>query len=243
MTTLSHGKETCAMPLAAPRLKRFALFGDLPPVLLDAVAQVCQRRVYAKGESVAAQGDPAAHFFLVEYGLVKVYRASPDGREQTLHLVEGGQSFAEAAALSLADFPASAVALSDAAVILVPKKPFEALLAAHADLARAMIASQAKWLRRLLDLTSGMSFGDVASRLARWLVVAAERDGAAFTDDAVIELKQKKTVIAGQLHTTPESLSRALARFEADGLLRREGKAVRVLDAARLSALAEPSSP
>jgi len=112
---------------------------------------------FLKNQLLFAQDDPAAEFYLVEYGKIKVFRETADGREQILHVVEYGQSFAEAAVLSMERFPAAAIALEDSAVIAVPREPFLRLLASENAVARAMLAGQAAWLRRLVDVTSQLT--------------------------------------------------------------------------------------
>lgn len=228
------------MALQADRLTRFALFSDLGPAQLAQIAAFSSRAVYPKGTLLLSCGEPVTGFYLVEYGRLKVFRQSQDGREQVLHIVEDGQSFAEVAALSLEQFPASALTLKDSALIFVPRGPFLALIAENADLARAMLSGQARWLRNLVDLTSMLMLEDVLARLARHLVRLAEGQGGPLKDGRIVPLEQSKTTIAAQIGTVPETLSRSFAKLEARGLLLREEKAIRILKARELLALAYP---
>jgi CRP/FNR family transcriptional regulator len=223
------------------RLKRFALFAELDVSSLTRVARFCERRTFAKNEPLCHQGDAARAFFLVEYGRVKVFRATKDGREQILHLVEGWQSFAEVALLSMESYPASALALEETAAIVVPRAPFLDMVERDPAATRAMLAGQAKWLRRLVDQQTSLALEEVSTRLARYLVTHCERKQVALEAGAVIKLEVKKAVVASQIGTVPETLARNIKKLCDLGLIARRGPDLEVLDAGGLRAHALPS--
>lgn len=228
------------MSLRPDRLTRFPLFAKLPQALLAEAARFCTRRSFVKGALLFRQGDAASSFHLIEDGRVKVYRVGGDGREQILHLVEPGESFAEVAVLSLPDYPAHALALEDVKSIEVPREPFHRFIDAHAEAARALLAGQAMWLRRLVDLSALLMLEDAGARLARFLVQQAGEQGLALVNGARVALTAKKHLIAARLGAAPETLSRAFARLEDEGLIAREGRQVLICDARALAARAYP---
>ncbi len=228
------------MELSTDRIRRFPLFAGLPESALRKVAGFCRRNIFPKGARIVEFGEPADACFLVEYGQIKVYRSNPDGREQILHIVEGGQSFAEVAVLSLEIYPADALALEESAVIVVPKRPLMDWLMADSRAALSMLSGQARWIRRLVDMASALQLEDVAARLARFLVVYAEQSGLGFENGVFLEFNRKKHTIAAQIGTIPETLSRNLSKLEQAGLIRREGKGVRLLDAESVYRMAYP---
>jgi CRP/FNR family transcriptional regulator len=223
------------------RLQHFALFAELDEASLEQGARFCERRHYARNEALCHQGDPARAFFLVEYGRVKVFRAARDGREQVLHLVEEWQSFAEVAVLSMETYPASAVALDETAVIVVPREPFLTMVEQHPAATRAMLAGQARWLRRLIDQQSSLALEEVSTRLARYLVTHCERKQVRLEAGALIELEVKKAVVAAQIGTVPETLARNIKKLSELKLIARRGRDLEVLDAEGLRAHAFPA--
>jgi CRP-like cAMP-binding protein len=222
------------------RLRRFPMFHTLPDGVLADIAGFSNRCEFARGEVLFQHGDAADVLYLVEYGRVKVYRATAAGREQILHIIEDGQSVAEVAVLAMERFPASAMALAETAAIKVPRTPLLELVSNNTAAARAMLASQAKWLRHLVDLASGLLLDDIKARLSRYLVLFADRRNVPLEDGSRIELDIKKGVIAAQLGTAPETLSRNFSKLEEEGIILREGREIILLDAAALHSLAYP---
>lgn len=228
--------------IATDRIRHFPLFQDLSDVLLDTVASFCTRQHYQRAELICSHGQPPTRFFLVEYGRVKVYRAGPDGREQVLHIVGPGESFGEVAVLSLDEFPASAQALEETAAVVVPRREFIALIDGQPEAARALLASQARWLRHLVDFASALTLHDVPTRLARFLVTWCRSNRVMVRDGAQVELDVAKTVVAARIGTIPETLSRALKKLETAGVITRAGKTITILDAEALHQAAFPDA-
>ena len=222
------------------RLRRFTLFSALPEALLKNIAEFCSRISLERGQILFQHGDEADALYLVEYGRIKVYRSNSSGREQILHIIEDGQSVAEVAVLAMQKFPASASALVETAAILVPRQPLLDLVAGNSQAALAMIASQAKWVRHLVDLASGLLLDDIRSRLARYLVLFADRRNLPLEDGSRLELDVKKGIIAAQIGTAPETLSRNFAKLEEEQVILREGREIIIKDAATLQSLAYP---
>ncbi len=222
------------------RLRRFPLFHTLPDALLNELAAFSSRIEFARGQALFHHGDAAEALFLVEYGRVKVFRANSTGREQILHIIEDGQSVAELAVLAMELFPASASALVETAAILVPRKPLLDLVSGNAEAARAMIASQAKWVRHLVDLASGLLLDDIRARLSRYLVLYADQRNVPLEDGSRITLDLKKGIIAAQIGTAPETLSRNFSKLEEANVIQRNGRQIIIKDAAALQTLAFP---
>ena len=96
-------------------LRKTPLFATLPEDDLRRVADLTVSRRFAKKEAVFREGDRADGFFIIASGKVKVFKLSGEGKEQVLHVLETGQTFAEAVIFEGGVYPAHAEALADAA--------------------------------------------------------------------------------------------------------------------------------
>lgn len=211
----------------AASLRRCSLFAELPAGDLEEIAGFSQLKSLSKGEYLFREGEPTQGFYVVQRGSVNVHRVSPLGREQVIHIFHAGASFAEATLAPGVVYPADARAVDDCSVVLVPKPPFVALLARRPELVLQMLAAMSMHLRTLVDVLEDMRLKDVETRLIHWLLKRCDRRGPAAQD---IPLKSTKRMLAAELNTSSETLSRTFARLRKEELLLVKGKVLRVTD-------------
>ncbi len=218
------------MPVASMRevLKASQLFSQLDDRSLDEVTEATTIKKVSKGEMLFYEGDNAHAFFVVGSGKVKVFKLSPDGKEQILLIAGPGDTFAEAALFAGGRFPASAQALEDSELLVVHRSRFMALLQRNPNLALNLIGRLSELLRKLAALVEGLSLTDVTTRLAHYLVSMVQE--VADESSPTVTLPDKKSVLASQLGTVPETLSRSLAKLSKDGIIRVNGSQIHILD-------------
>lgn len=220
-----------------PDLRLLPHFRGLPPDLMGAVAAGSKRVPCKAGQVIFSEGEPVRAFYCVCRGAVKVYRLSPDGREQVLHHLGEGRTFAEAAVLSMRVYPAHAVAVTgDTELIEVGAERFLELFRSEPRLSAAMVSSLSMWLISLTERVEELSVASAAARLAHYLLRLPSRVEG---DGVVIELPLAKKELASHLAITPETLSRLLRRWQDAGVLRSNGRRLEVLDERLLVAIAD----
>jgi len=207
----------------------FSALGDAALAELAAAGQT--RRVKA-GETVFRDGQPAESLYLILGGSVKIFRLSPKGDQQILHLYGPGQTFGEAAVWAGRAYPAGAEAVADSHLLLIPRKTVEQTIRKDPDAALAMLAGMSRKLQEFADLIDDLSLKDVPARLAGVLLAEAKR-----ADAFTFELRQTKRELAAQIAAAPETLSRALKKLTADGLIDVDGPHISLLDLPALQAL------
>lgn len=223
----------------AEDLERIFLFAGLEPKEQERLAEVLVARSLERGEPLFFEGEPSEGFFAVSSGLVKLYKVAPDGREQVLHLVGPGQTFAEASLFGDGSYPASAEAVQPSEVWLVPKAPLLKLLKAEPEISIKMLASMATWLKRLSGLVETLSLKNVEGRLADYLLARAREEGRPRADGVEITLDMEKRIVAARIGTISETLSRALKKLKDGGFIREEGSKIVITDLEGLQGLAD----
>lgn len=219
---------------AADLLRKTPLFSTLPDDDLRQVADLAVSRRFGKKEAVFREGDRADGFFIVVTGKVKVFKLSGEGKEQVLHVLEAGQTFAEAVIFEGGVYPAHAETLTETELLLLPKRPFVELLERCPTVAIRMLASLSRWLKRMTDLAESLSLKDVETRLVFYLSEELKGRGIPLKDGAELELRIGKNVLASRLGTVPETFSRTLKKLQDDGLIDVRGKRIRILSAGSL---------
>ncbi|MGC9504603.1 Crp/Fnr family transcriptional regulator [Baaleninema sp.] len=215
------------------------LFEGLPPEQVEWMAQIARHQQYRRGEPIFFEGDECKGFFIVKSGRVKVFKTSPDGKEQILHWFEEGERFAELPAFDGGDYPASASAVEKTELLFFPKDSIVALVQKHPTLALNLLAALSRHLRRFAKIIDNLSFKEVPNRLAVYLLKLSDR-----SDNAdIVKLDVTKGQLAAFLGTIPETLSRAFAKLAQEGIIDVEGAEVTLRDRSRLERLAAGDKP
>lgn len=220
-------------------LERVILFADLEPGELERLARISVALKLERGEELFFEGDASKGFFAVVEGLIRVYKVAPDGREQVLHLVGPGQTFAEASMFGESRYPASAGAVQPSKLLLIPKGPFLKLLRSEPEIALKLLASMAEWLKRLSGLVETLSLKNVEARLAEYLLARALEEGRPAAEGVLLTLDMEKRMVAARIGTISETFSRTLKKLKDKGLVREEGPNIFITDLEGLRALAE----
>lgn len=190
------------------------LFSGVPGTDLELIAGFAQTLKLAKDDYLFHEGEPARGCYVMQTGAVNVHRVNAAGKEQVIHVFRAGESFAEAALASPRGYPANARAVEPSTVLLLPKQPMLELIGRRPDLALSMLGSMSAHLRVLVGMLDDLTLKDVESRLLNWLV---KHFSAAKGN--VITLPGTKRVLAAELGTSSETLSRTLARLRDQKLI------------------------
>jgi CRP-like cAMP-binding protein len=221
----------------AVALRELPHFRTLPADLLERIASGSRLRTLASGETIFLERDPCRAFFAVRSGSVKLYRSQGDGREQVVHNLHAGATFAEAALLTFGRYPVSAIATETPTELLeIGGDAFLRLFREDDRLAPAMVASLSMWLVSLVERVEELSTVQAGQRLARWILRQPARTRP---DGLEVELPMAKKELAAHLAMTPETLSRLLRAWQESGWIDSERALVRIRDAHSLLLLAE----
>jgi len=227
-------------PALARDLAALPHFHDLAPELLERVAALCRAVELRAGDEVFHERQRCDGFYVVREGQVRIYKLTPDGREQVVHHIAAGHTFGEAALFHFGFFPASAAAtVTPTRLIKVDGRRFLALLAENPALGGSMIGSLCGWLHTLLDRIEVLTLVSAGARLATYLLRRPAHDEGG---RLAVELPLAKKDLAAELSITPETLSRLFAKWKARGLIDVEGRTVSLLDTRTLEALADSSA-
>jgi CRP/FNR family transcriptional regulator, dissimilatory nitrate respiration regulator len=192
-------------------LRSASIFAGLPEDELRQIAGYAVIKPLRKGEYLFRERDSAIGFYIVRKGIINVHRVSADGREQVIHLFRPGESFAEAALAGDSGYPADARAVENSEVILIPKQEFMAHQRDHIDLAWRMLGSMSQHLRVLVFTLDGLKLKDAETRFLHWVLRRCPRPLT--HESAGVEIGMTKAVLASELGTRQETLSRIFAKL------------------------------
>jgi CRP-like cAMP-binding protein len=179
------------------------------------------------------QDEPATAFFIVIDGWIKLFRSNPSGDETVIEIMTTGGSFAEAVAFTGNRYLAGAEAVTEARVARIPADHLVRSIRQNPDVALPMLASICQHMHFLVQQVEQLKAQSGVQRVAEFLASLALAEQGA----CAVVLPYDKSLIAGELGLTPESLSRAFARLRSIGVTV-EASQVAVRDVAKLRKLA-----
>ncbi|MGA1863703.1 MAG: Crp/Fnr family transcriptional regulator [bacterium] len=216
-------------------LSKIPLFKGLPTAQMEELTSIARKKVFSKGKVIFLEGTESNGFYIVISGNVKIYKLSPEGKEQILHFFGPGEPFGEVPAFTGDRFPAYAEAIKETQVLFFPKDAFVALIRNDPSLALNMLAILSRRLQRFTNVIENLSLKEVPGRLAAYLLYLSESKNR----DDELSLDISKGQLASLLGTIPETLSRILTRMAKQGVINSDGKRhMKILDRKGLEKLA-----
>jgi len=219
------------------QIKDIDLFKGVSPEKLSLLTAQAIYKKFKAGEMVIGETDPIRSFYVVISGQLKLYRSSAEGKEQTLQLLGPGDPFGLCTAFATDSFPASAMAIEESAVLLIPGTVMEATARQEPALLFNIIQILSQRLKDSMTLIESLSLKEIPGRLASFLRHSLPKDAP--DKKAAVELTISQRELAKILGATPEALSRTLRKMANDGILSTAGRVITILDPKVLEQLAE----
>ena len=201
----------------------------------EALARSGRTRKLRRGELLFAAGDENTACATLLRGALKVAAIDEEGTERILALVHPagfiGELFAPFAHYDV-------VALTDSELCVFPKSEMARAVDKHPRLAQALLSRSQEDLLQSRELLALSGRRSASAKVAGLLIGLAEAASDSSCHAAkAFELPLTRGEMAGMLGLTIETVSRAITRFERDGVIRRQGaRGIELLDPARLAA-------
>lgn len=216
-----------ARPLHAP-----TLFAELPEDVRRRLRAGAPRRHFSDGELVQQRGDEGSGFWLIERGRVRLGQFSHRGTFSAVSQLGPGDSFGELALLSKRRRIVDGYAVGDTELLWIRGPAYEASLTDDPVTMRRLLGAMSIELQEFIDLVSVLQRGDASARIAHFLANLAR--------DRTLPCRTRMSHqdLAEMVGATRVTVGTVLARFEAEGAIRRGYGEIEIIDAGRLRDLA-----
>lgn len=178
-----------------------------------------------KGESIIKQGTYSTNVVFLRTGLAKIHLAGPYS-EQIVKMVNAPSYLGLPTTLGSKINQYSVTAASDVEVCYIDLKIFQHILDENAALSRELIMELCKneldSFRRCANRTQKQIRGNMADALLDF----AQK--IFMSDNFILPLSQSE--FANLVDTSRESVSRVLAEFDKDGIIKMNGKEIEILN-------------
>lgn len=183
-----------------------------------------------KNDILFNEEEKASKFFIIINGKFKVFKTSPEGKEQTIHILGPGDLIAEAAIFDKETYPANCQSLAKGKLVEISKADFLSFLNNAPSLSLTLLGQYSKKLRQLVSLVEDLSLNDVQRRFSKYLLNHA----TSIDNKYECDLPTNKKELASLLGTTPESLSRAINLLKKEKIIGKTTGKIQILDKKRL---------
>ncbi len=192
-----------------------------------ALASIMTVRKAVNGDVLFTRHEDLQDIFVLECGTVALARPNAD-RTAFLNLLEPGDVFGDVGQLIGETAPVDAVVLSDANVLVMSGQDLIALMMQRPRVAMRWMAALAARLATAQDRLEELLAGPLDYQLASMLLHLVD-------DEQQVHVSQQ--VISQLLGSRRQSVARSLANLERRGLIEKQYRRIRILDAAGLRAL------
>jgi len=198
----------------------YPVFAELPKELLQRVEQAARLVEAAAGRRLFDEGGPCTHYPLLVEGVIRATKCSPDGHEILLYRLNPGEScvITVVALLAGSPYPAIGAAETDLSLYSVPRSLFLDLILKSSAFRVFVFRFLSQRMAHLMTLIDDVAFRRVDQRLASRLLLHRE------------PLTITHQMLADELGTTREVVSRTLEAFQESGMLRLGRKKIEILN-------------
>jgi len=191
-------------------LCQVSLFRFLPPEEAKFLEKTGVEKRFSKEQPIFFEGDPVNEIFVVKEGRIKVVKYGSNGRVITLHILNPGDVFCEAAVLHQKTFPCNAIADAPTVVMTLKKQNFLQLIKKLPQFAQELINKLSTEVCRT-HLIEAMGQEPVNKRIVNVLLSLSKTFGKT--------LPFTRQDIAFMAGTTVETTIRVLSSLRKNGLV------------------------
>jgi CRP-like cAMP-binding protein len=220
-------------------LAELPIFRRVTPEDRQRIADAGEIRDYPRGARVFDEDDPSDYFFVVATGRIKVFKHAPNGQDIILEMMGPGGPLGAVAAYEQKPYPASATAVEDSSLFVIPRRAFFQLLEQHPSLVRGLLGSLSLRLVQLTTRLAELTGGRVETRVARLFLKLAEQIGREERGGIFVPLPLTRQELADWTGTTIETAIRIMSRWGKDDVIRTEKDGFVVIDQKTLEQIAE----
>lgn len=187
---------------------------------------------FSKGETIFEDGENPLGVYFIEQGTIKLSKSGSFGKNHILRFIKEGDLVGYRSLLSGEDFQAKAEAMTPVTAVFIPSKVFLHLLEVDHKISYVMLQKIAYELGESSNTITFLAQKTVRERLAEVLILLEQKLG---TDpEGFIKISLTREEIANLIGTATESAIRLISEFKSDGLIKVEGRNLKILSHDRL---------
>ncbi|MGD9567008.1 MAG: Crp/Fnr family transcriptional regulator [Sedimentibacter sp.] len=201
------------------------IFNHLEQEEMDEINASTHTVSYKRGEIIYHAGEQSDALYIVHEGKIKIYNLSESGKQQLLRILKPGDFTGELSLFSESTHESYSEAMENTSICIFKRSDLQKLLLKYPTISLKLLNEFSKILKDSHKQTTRFATERVETRIALYLAECAEENHS-----NTFELPMTKVNLASYLGTTPETISRKLTDLEDEGLIKKNGKKIKILD-------------
>jgi CRP/FNR family cyclic AMP-dependent transcriptional regulator len=221
-------------------LRRVNWLRELPPDAAKRLQESSSVLEVEAGDVVFSPSRQPGHVYLLENGLIRMFRLSASGGEITLGFVREGEVFGELTIFSEEPRESFAQAVQSSHVWRIPRSVFIDVLHSSPSVLFEVSKQVGGRFKRIESRAEDLVFRDVRSRRASILIELARDFGVSQADGSVeIDFPLTQADLGLLVGATRQTVSMSFAELRQEGLVGRGGRRIVVRQPDALGQLAK----
>jgi CRP-like cAMP-binding protein len=222
-----------------PAFSQAKVFSGLASSDLAEIAASFRARTYPRGSKLFLQGQPAAVYYLVGEGQVKVLQTSSEGFDVILHIFGPGGLIGALPMLGEGTYPGTAVGLTEVVAFSISSEAFEVILKRFPAVTVNLLHFAAGIIQASHARLRELATERVERRIARTIARLASQTGVKTEEGITLSVPLSRQDLAELTGTTLFTVSRTLKAWERKGIVRASRASLTVLHPHALIAIGE----
>ncbi|MGJ1419414.1 response regulator [Sphingobacterium spiritivorum] len=216
----------------APGPDGLQLSDEEQQILLKDLIESSRVKLFKKKQAIYESGDNPIFVYYLIKGRIRSFLYYMDGRELSTDIHVDRSFFGYESVLLNEKYSDNASALEDSEVALIAKDDFFELLYRKPAVTGKFIKLLSGNIREKEEKLLELAYDSVRKRVANALVDVAEKSEAEHEDEYLIRISRDD--LAALAGTANETISRMLADFKDEKLIKKEGNAIRIFSVEKL---------
>ncbi|MFC1726669.1 Crp/Fnr family transcriptional regulator [candidate division KSB1 bacterium] len=211
-------------------LKRVPIFASLDEDELDKIGDMSSEANYSKNDAIFLESDSGDSLFILKRGKVKISKTSEDGKEVIFAILKDGDFFGEMSLFDGQSRSATVTALADSNVYIIRREDFMKLIENDPKISISILREMTGRLRKADSQIKRMSLLKAKDRVASTLLQLVDLDECFQKKEVEIRNLPSQKDLAKMAGTSREMISRSIKNFINDGLIKKDGDTLVILD-------------
>jgi CRP/FNR family transcriptional regulator len=209
-------------------LRSIGALREMSSEQLQRLAEVMVHKVYEPGQVIFFEGEATIGLWFVASGQVKIVKHSMNGRILSLCMMRTGTCFGSCPLFSQDTNPATAEAVTEVTLLVLPQAPLDVYRKRDPLIAQALLRIYSQRFAHLARLSEALATWSVGERINDSLLTYADPAG----QHMQVRLTHEK--LADLAGTVREIVTRHLTQLEHEGTITVEPGKITILNAAKL---------